>query len=170
MQDVVKRARTPLAMSALLRIRTCPEVRVVRAYGKLQPDPDHDQLWHAVAVDPHDTFSVSLELASVHGFTSRSGDRMPQPGLQVAFQYSLLTHRAPENDDEAAVAIGGEVYQLQRRLRVLTVAPSLAKSHDALYGGAQLEPAIAMLTQKVLMHALRDGPADARALLQVRHL
>jgi hypothetical protein len=88
--------------------------------------------------------------------------------VQVAFQYSLLTHRPPASAAEAATAVGGEVYALQRRLRVLTVAPSVAKAHDALYGGAALEPAVAMLTQKVLLHAVRDGAAEARALLQVR--
>lgn len=70
-------------MSALLRIRTCPELRVAKVYGKVHADPDHEQIWHIVATDPHDSFAVSLELASVHGFLSRSGERTPQPGVQV---------------------------------------------------------------------------------------
>jgi hypothetical protein len=83
MQDVVKRARTPLALSALLRIRTSKELRVVAAYGKLTPDADHDGIWHIVAADPHDTFTVSLELATAHGLLARSGARAPQPAIQV---------------------------------------------------------------------------------------
>ena len=87
--------------------------------------------------------------------------------VQIAFQYSLSVHRAPANDEEAALAINGEVHVLQRRLRILTVAPSVAKSHDSVYAGAQLEPAMALLTRKVLHHSVSGSPAEARVLLQV---
>ena len=88
--------------------------------------------------------------------------------MQVAFQYSLLTHRGAATDEDAAVAVGGKVYALQRRLRVLTVMPGVAKTHEAVYGGAQLDAVATMLSHKVLLHSVRSGAADARVLLQVR--
>lgn len=86
--------------------------------------------------------------------------------LQVAFQYSLLVHRAATSEQEAQASHGGQAHTLQRRLRILTVAPSVAKSHESVYAGAQLEPVIAVLGRKVLQHSLGSGPADARSLLQ----
>ena len=169
-QDVVKRLCTPQAMCALLRIRTCPELRVAKVYGKVQEDPDHDQIWHIVAAGPYDTFAVSLELSSVHGFRTRGSERTPQPGIQVAFQDSLMTHRAPETPEEEAMAINGQVYALQRRLRVLTVSPSVASTHEAVYQGAQLEAVVCALAQKVLVRSIADGVAQARTLLQARLL
>ena len=80
----------------------------------------------------------------------------------------MLTQRKPDTDAEAEQAVGGYVFSLQRRLRILTVAPSVARSHADLYASAQLEPVIAMLTQKVLLHSVHDGAAESRALLQVR--
>jgi hypothetical protein len=61
----------------------------------------------------------------------------------------------------------GKVYALQRRLRILTVSPGVAKHHDDVFHGASLEPLLAILCQKVLLHSLRSGIADARLLLQV---
>jgi hypothetical protein len=89
--------------------------------------------------------------------------------LQVALQYSLLTHRNPVTEEEKASAIAGKVYALQRRLRILTVSPAVAKDHDDVFHGAVLEPLLATLCQKVLVHSLRAGVADARVLLQVCH-
>ena len=85
LQDVVKRARAPLAHCALLRIRTGPDLRVTSAHGKLQQDPDHEQLWHMVASDAHETVTVGLELASSKGLLARQGERPPQPVIQVCF-------------------------------------------------------------------------------------
>jgi Sec23/Sec24 trunk domain len=48
-QDLCRRLQTPLALGGLLRVRTCPELRVARAYGRLVADPDHDQMYHVVA-------------------------------------------------------------------------------------------------------------------------
>ena len=79
----MKRVRTPQALCALLRVRTCPEVKIGRLYGKAQADRDHENLWHLVAAAPHDSLAFSLELAASRGFIARSGDRTPQPCIQV---------------------------------------------------------------------------------------
>lgn len=88
--------------------------------------------------------------------------------MQIAFQYSLLTHRDASSEDDVTAAVGGKVYSLQRRLRVLTVMPGVAKTHEAVYAGAQLDALATMLSQKVLLHSVRKGAADARVLLQAR--
>jgi hypothetical protein len=90
LQDLVKRVRTPQAMCALLRVRTCRELCVSKVYGKVQQDVDHENLWHVVAIGPHDSLTFCLELASSRGFVPRASERLPQPCIQVSQLVILL--------------------------------------------------------------------------------
>lgn len=92
-------------------------------------------------------------------------------GLQIAFQYSLLIYRLKKGAAAAADgADGGDgkrVYELQRRLRVLTIAPQVARAAEPLYAGLRVEPSMTLLMHKAVRHAARETVADARLLLQV---
>eukprot|EP00892_Ulva_mutabilis_P001550 jgi/Ulvmu1/11396/UM075_0058.1 len=175
-QDLCRRLQTPQALCGLLRVRTCPELRVARVYGRAREDAEHPQLFHIVACDPHDCAAFDLEIATRQGFMPQSSGRATHPVIQVAFQYSLLIYRVQKGDEDAAdesaaaaaVASGGRrrVYELQRRLRVLTVAPQVARSSEALYAGLRTEPSMTLLMHKAVRHAARESVADARLLLQ----
>lgn len=62
---------------------------------------------------------------------------------------------------------GRRAYELQRRLRVLTIAPQVARASEPLYAGLRVEPSMTLLMHKAVRHAARESVADARLLLQV---
>lgn len=75
----------------------------------------------------------------------------------------IYKKRAPSDDGSE----GERVYELQRRLRVLTIAPSVAKSAGQLYENLHVEPSLALLMHKALRLSQRQSVADSRQLLQV---
>jgi hypothetical protein len=88
---------------------------------------------------------------------------------QVAFQYSLLVFRTVEEAGaDGAAATTRRVYEVQRRLRVRTEAPGVAKRAEGAFSAARVEPVLCVLAHKVLARAVASGAADARRLLQVR--
>ena len=102
MQDVYRRLAVPVAQSALLRLRTSPEFKVVRAYGHLFPDDRFDNLCHVTAAGPSTALAFDFDFADANGF---SGDRGSPPVLQMAFQYSVVVP-ASGHGDSAAEANG----------------------------------------------------------------
>lgn len=92
-QDVYRRLAEPCAQNALLRLRTSPEFRVVRAYGHLFPDDRFDNLCHVIAADPSTAFAFDFDFTNASGFSS---DRGSPPVLQMAFQYSIAVPAAKE--------------------------------------------------------------------------
>lgn len=71
------------ALCGLMRVRTCPELRVARVYGRVIDDPEHPQLYHIVACDPTDCTAFDLEIATRHGFMPQSSGRATHPTIQV---------------------------------------------------------------------------------------
>jgi hypothetical protein len=111
-------------------------------------------------------FSVKESCASVSPSGSARESINPEC-MQVAFQYSMLVYKKRHPSD-AEGAEGERVYELQRRLRVLTIAPSVAKNAEQVYESLHVEPSLALLTHKALRLARRQSVAEARQLLQVR--
>lgn len=78
-----RRLQTPQALSALLRVRCCPELRIARAYGRLVGDADHEHLFHCVACDPYDSVAFDLALTTRHGFQPQANGKATHPVIQV---------------------------------------------------------------------------------------
>lgn len=77
----------------------------------------------------------------------------------------MLIYKKQQPLEEGVV--GGRVYELQRRLRVCTLAPAVAKGTGQLYEHLAVEPCLALLMHKALRLSLLQSVADSRALLQV---
>ena len=77
----------------------------------------------------------------------------------------LIYKNKPPSDEGGG---GARVYELQRRLRVFTIAPAVAKSAGQVYEHLAVAPCLALLMHKALRLSLLQSVADARALLQVR--
>lgn len=71
------------ALCGLLRVRTCPELRAARVYGRAVEDGEHPQLYHIVACDPHDCSAFDLEIANRQGFMPQSNGRATHPVIQA---------------------------------------------------------------------------------------
>lgn len=69
---------------------------------------------------------------------------------------------------DGAGKTGERFYELQRRLRVVTIAPAVAKTAGQLYENLHVEPSLALLMHKALRLSQRQSVADSRQLLQVR--
>ena len=78
-----RRLQTPQALSALLRVRCCPELRIARAYGRLVSDTDHEHLYHCVACDPYDAVAFDLALTTRQGFKPQVNGKATHPVIQV---------------------------------------------------------------------------------------
>lgn len=57
LQDVYRRLSQPQASSGILRLRTSPEFKVLRYYGRLFADPQVDNLHHVIGCDANDSFA-----------------------------------------------------------------------------------------------------------------
>lgn len=122
----------------------------------------------------HDPWGVTRQCVERAAFTASHARCLSAHNtyvLQIAFQYSLLIYRIQKG---AAADAGSEegggpprVYELQRRLRVLTIAPQVARTAEPLYAGLRVEPSMTLLMHKAVRHAARESVADARLLLQV---
>jgi Sec23/Sec24 trunk domain len=99
-QDLYKRMAEPYAFGCLLRMRTCPELRVINKIGgksnttddinnknsdRLRPDPRYSDLFHIACCHPYDAFQLQLEHATRSGFASKS-----TPVVQLVFQYMCI--------------------------------------------------------------------------------
>ncbi|GFR45227.1 hypothetical protein Agub_g6624 [Astrephomene gubernaculifera] len=185
-QDVYLRLSAPAAWCGEVRLRTSPQFRVVRHYGRLLPDPTIPDLHHVSAADPSDAFAVDFDFTSPSGF-SGSAASLP-PTLQIAFRYTALVcvkkqqQPQPQQDPQAAAAAagtgtgaaaagaggGGEVreYWLQRRLRVATYRVNVAATVADVYAHTQPEAVVTLLMHKIMRAAEAQGPHEARLLLR----
>lgn len=83
MQDLYRRVQGPHALACLLRVRTCPEMRIINTHGRLFEDSDHDQMYHMVTCDANDSISMELEFTTTNGFLTDSGRKVTHPVIQV---------------------------------------------------------------------------------------
>jgi hypothetical protein len=95
-QDLYKRMAEPFAFGCLLKMRTCPELRVVASSyttkknksghtthsSRLRTDPRYSDVFHIACCHPYDAFQLQLEHATRSGFASKS-----TPVVQLVFQY-----------------------------------------------------------------------------------
>lgn len=88
--------------------------------------------------------------------------------MQIAFQYSMLIYKKQRPTDEGTPP--SRVYELQRRLRVLTIAPAVAKTEKQLYDSFFTEPSLALLMHKALRLSQLQSVSDSRQLLQVQNI
>ncbi|KAG7672316.1 hypothetical protein Ndes2526B_g06689 [Nannochloris sp. 'desiccata'] len=100
-QDLYKRMAEPYAFGCLLRLRTCPELRVVdsshgvalgdksrnnyKNSSRLRTDPRYSDVFHIACCHPYDAFQLQLEHATRSGFASKS-----TPVVQLVFQYLCI--------------------------------------------------------------------------------
>ncbi|KAK9831909.1 hypothetical protein WJX81_008153 [Elliptochloris bilobata] len=183
-QDVYRRLSASAALGGLLRVRLSPELRVARAYGPLAADERYEDLAHVAACDAHTCFAFDLEFTSTVG----CGDKADVPPfLQMAFQYSVVVPagsvagaieastgaegevRSSANGNSAggnsgAGVAGGRVFQ--RRLRILTVPLTVARSVRDLYTSTDADAVLVMLAHKTARAAQEVGAREAGALLQ----
>ena len=112
-QDLYRHLALPRAQNCLLRVRTSPEIRVGRFYGRVFKDPMYDDMYHMMGCDVFDTVAVDFEFVNKAGF-----DRSPgaPATVQIAFQYSIVV--APADGD------GQRLPKLQRRMRICTMQVS----------------------------------------------
>lgn len=81
-----RRLSTPKALSGMLRVRTCPQVKVSRCYGRLYPDQQYGDLFHVPCCDPGQAFVFDFD----HVGGGVYDERFQHVTLQVAFQYSQV--------------------------------------------------------------------------------
>jgi hypothetical protein len=135
----------------MLRLRTCPQLRVTRCYGRLYADQQYGDLFHVPCCDPGHSFVFDFD----HVGSGVYDEKFQQVTLQVAFQYSQVvavgmgpgSHGLPPSTGsssskvQAAAAAaagdagkgsssslaalaageGGRSFVVQRRLRVCTI-------------------------------------------------
>jgi hypothetical protein len=82
-------------VGGLLRLRTPPELRVVRGYGHLFPDDQYDNLYHVISADPQDSFAFDFEYANAEGLEGHAAGSAVT--LQMVFQYTIMLP-APAGD------------------------------------------------------------------------
>lgn len=111
MQDVYRRLSVPQAMGGMLRIRTSPEFKVVRSYGRVVPDERYENLYHVVATDPHSCAVFDFEYANTDGF---SGNVESPPVIQMVFQYSVLAPALSQPPGEPLGSANGSSQDVSR--------------------------------------------------------
>jgi len=89
--------------------------------------------------------------------------QVTHPVVQFAFQYSVMLPVDAPADEAASAA---PRFEVQRRMRITTVAPRLAKTHEVLFSNAQADTVAKVLMHKVLQCQADEGPHSARSLLQ----
>ena len=76
-------------MQGLLRVRTCPELQVMRFYGAVVADESHDSLAHVALADPGTTCAFDVRHA-------RQSQRLEtQQCMQMVFKYTVFVPAAP---------------------------------------------------------------------------
>jgi len=197
-QDLYKRMAEPYAFGCLLRMRTCPELRVVdsdfsRVVGatsrknrntsrRLRTDPRYSDIFHIACCHPYDAFQLQLEHATRSGFASKS-----TPVVQLVFQYLCIV---PNNtisstnstDNSTAVgtkSMGGTPTKsaginfntksvLQRRTRIITRSFPLAHTAKEVYTSVNPQAHTFNLVQYLCNVVSSDGIDSARTALLER--
>ncbi len=80
-----RRLAAPQASGCLLRVRTCPEFKLSRAYGRVVADEAVEGLFHLAACDPEDAVAMDFEFTRAHGFRPE-GDQSVTPVVQVRLE------------------------------------------------------------------------------------
>ncbi len=115
-------------------------------YGHLAADATYDNLFHIAGCDQRKSLAVDFDF-SEDGFNTH----VETNGyIQVAFSYTSLT------------AAGVPT----KRLRVLTCSASLARRPAQLYGDANAEAVMALVTHQTVHATLEAGTREAKALLE----
>lgn len=70
----------------MLRLRTCPQLKVTRCYGRLYPDQQYADLFHVPCCDPGHSFVFDFD----HVGSGVYDEKFQQVTLQVAFQYAQV--------------------------------------------------------------------------------
>jgi hypothetical protein len=134
----------------MLRLRTCPQLKVTRCYGRLYADQQYADLFHVPCCDPGHSFVFDFD----HVGPGVYDEKFQHVTMQVAFQYSQVvavgsgpgSHGIPPSTGssssklQATAAAGGDAgkgsssslaalasgaggrsFVVQRRLRVCTI-------------------------------------------------
>eukprot|EP00879_Flechtneria_rotunda_P001812 GHRR01001976.1.p1 GENE.GHRR01001976.1~~GHRR01001976.1.p1 ORF type:complete len:996 (+),score=422.55 GHRR01001976.1:2722-5709(+) len=183
-QDLYRRLSTPKALAGMLRLRTCPQVKVSRCYGRLWPDQQYADLFHVPCCDPGQAFVFDFD----HVGSGVYDERFKHVALQVAFQYSQVMASKPgsSNAEQAANssnassrnnAVGQEGGQLpssgavrgfvvQRRLRVCTIWLPVALGPAEVYSNVDADAVLTVLTHKITKAVRAQSVSEARLLLR----
>jgi hypothetical protein len=196
-QDLYKRMAEPYAFGCLLRVRTCPELRVVGSDGsssgstkknkrgsngiasamthshRLRTDPRYSDLFHVACCHPYDAFQLQLEHATRSGFASKS-----TPVVQLVFQYlcivpnnSTSTNHSNSGTPTKSGGSGGILITqsvLQRRTRIVTTAFPVAHSAKEVYASVNPQAHTFTLLQYLCNVVAADGIDVARTALLER--
>jgi len=171
-RDLHRILSQPTALHGTLRVRTCPELRVARAYGHCYEDRAHDALYHIIACGQHDTVAFDFEYATSEGFGAPSTVDQP-PAVQVAFEYTILlpvvVSDVAEPEDEApdAPAPPSEPssFVRQRRRRIMTAPAKLARTRRQMFESCDADATTVLLTHKAIRAASSEGILEARLML-----
>eukprot|EP00742_Colponemidia_sp_Colp-10_P008691 GILJ01009428.1.p1 GENE.GILJ01009428.1~~GILJ01009428.1.p1 ORF type:complete len:715 (+),score=92.37 GILJ01009428.1:45-2189(+) len=156
-QDVFRHLSTRLAYQGYLRIRTSPEFSIGAAYGPLSADKEIENLYHLASMDDFKCVAFDFDFNSANGFT-HSPDETPI--VQVAFAYTCIRPDSiqPGTEHLPPVTI--------RKLRVMTVSTTAARSIMSLYESSNPDIILSLLTHKIQAACLEQGAKEARHLLQ----
>ncbi|CAD7704802.1 unnamed protein product [Ostreobium quekettii] len=149
-QDLYRHLSSPHAQNCLLKVRTSPEFRVARLYGRVFKDPMYDDVYHMMSCDAFDVVTVDFEFVHKEGFGNPPA---AVPTVQVAFQYTTVT-------------ADGQEPKLQRRMRICTIQAQVARNPVEIFNSANAESIICMLLHKVLAATEKEGKQQAALLLQ----
>lgn len=158
-QDVHRHIASPQAFLANMRVRTSPDFRVCRCYGKLLEDEQYENLQHIVVCNKLDTFVLDFEHTAGQGFEE---DIEWPPMLQLAFQYYTI-EQSPVKDRDGNRVV---THSLVRYLRIVTLPWKVSESPKHLQNAVDAEAVICVLMHKVAEALRLDGIAEARLLLQ----
>ncbi|KAF6265854.1 hypothetical protein COO60DRAFT_1697553 [Scenedesmus sp. NREL 46B-D3] len=195
-QDLSRRLAAPKALSGMLRLRACPQLKVARCYGRLYADPQHGDLFHVPCCDPGHSFVFDFD----HAGPGAYDEQLQQVTLQVAFQYSQVvavgsgpgSHGLPPSGGgssgsrpQAAAAAagdadtgsgsslaalasgaGGRSFVVQRRLRVCTLRLPVAHGPAEVYSSVDADTVLTVLTHKITKAVRTQSVSEARLLLR----
>jgi len=194
-QDLYKRMAEPYAFGCLLRMRTCPELRVVesssfggaggksaknhRISSRLRTDPRYSDVFHIACCHPYDAFQLQLEHATRSGFASKS-----TPVVQLVFQYLCIVPSSAISSTNSlgngiavgSTSMGGTPTKgagmntntksvLQRRTRIITTSFPLAHSAKEVYASVNPQAHTFTLLQYLCNLVSSDGIDSAKTAL-----
>eukprot|EP00735_Rhodelphis_limneticus_P010353 TRINITY_DN3086_c0_g1::TRINITY_DN3086_c0_g1_i1::g.22292::m.22292 TRINITY_DN3086_c0_g1::TRINITY_DN3086_c0_g1_i1::g.22292 ORF type:complete len:770 (-),score=158.77,sp/Q6BQT6/SEC23_DEBHA/22.49/5e-13,Sec23_trunk/PF04811.10/1e-05,Sec23_trunk/PF04811.10/2.9e-10,Sec23_helical/PF04815.10/1.6e-07,Sec23_helical/PF04815.10/6.4e+02,zf-Sec23_Sec24/PF04810.10/0.0022 TRINITY_DN3086_c0_g1_i1:15-2324(-) len=175
-QDIFRYYSLPTATSGVLRIRTCPQIGIRRAWGALSRDSTYPDIYHLPACTPHTSFSFSFEFINTAGFV---GTSPVYPCIQLAYAYTVT---AP--DDAVSMSEGTQTQpqpqvlpdgtgsspsdpspkrplRTRRILRVETLQFESGRTH-AVLNEADCEPVFSLLLNMGWDLCLSEGVNAAR--------
>ncbi|WIA11779.1 hypothetical protein OEZ85_011873 [Tetradesmus obliquus] len=193
-QDLSRRLATPKALSGMLRLRTCPQLKVTRCYGRLYPDQQYADLFHVPCCDPGHSFVFDFD----HVGSGVYDEKFQQVTLQVAFQYAQVVAvgsgpgsrgmpastgsssssskvlaaagEAGRGSSSSLAALaadeGGRSFVVQRRLRVCTIRLPVALGPAEVYSSVDADTVLTVLTHKITKAVRTQSVSEARLLLR----